>query len=330
MFSSGATFLGVVTVLVMSFFAGFRDHLGTDYDNYVEIFDNLAWDKISINGNIEVGYSILNVLVKTVVDYYPIAFTLAAFIMYFPIYLTCRRESAYVELSLFLYVCFGLFINSFNIMRQYMAAGILFYAWKFVHQKRFFVYLIYVLIAMLFHRAAIIMIPGYFVVRYMKGRYADVMRLAIVICAIVIMYKIQDVYAILYNILPNSSKYKEYFNPNGIEINDALGLTYPLFSVIVYVMYRIAKNRHGTNEKLEQQINILTLGFFFSAIGQRVEIILRLQIFFVPIMIILIPNLISKFRNKQLWYLLVILAGLSYFLLVTTMPYKSILFGGIA
>lgn len=329
MLSSSATFLGVTVTLFMAFFAGFRDHLGTDYDSYVSIYDNLTWDQVVIDGNIEIGYSFLNMFVKTLVDYYPIAFTLAAFIMYFPIYLACRRESVYIELSLFLYVCFGLFINSFNIMRQYMAAGILFYAWRFVYQKRAFVYFVYVAVAMMFHKAAIVMIPAYFVVRYIKGKHADLMRLAIVICAVIIMYKIRDVYAILYNILPSSSKYREYFNPENIVLNDARGLTFPLFSVIVYIMYRISRKKHGTSEKLEQQINILTLGFFFSAIGQRVEIILRLQIFFVPIMIILIPNLICTFKNKQVWYFLVILSGIAYFLMVTSTPYRSILFGGI-
>lgn len=36
-FASSATFLGVLVVIVMAFMAGFRNRLGTDYENYVDI-----------------------------------------------------------------------------------------------------------------------------------------------------------------------------------------------------------------------------------------------------------------------------------------------------
>lgn len=327
-FASSATFLGVLVVIVMAFMAGFRNRLGTDYENYVDIFENSSWDGISLDGNIEPGYTILNLLVRSIADYHPLMFTIAAFIMYYPIYLACRKESRYAELSLFLFVCFGLFINSFNIMRQYMAAGIIFYAWKFVYRKRFWVYCVYIAIAMLFHRAAVIMIPCYFIVTWFNGRHADLLRLLIVIGAIVIAMNIRAIYEIIYDILPEGSKYRGYFNPETVQLNDARGLTYPLFCVIVYVMYRVVRSKYGTDPKTEQQINILTLGFFFSAIGQRVEIILRFQIFFVPIMIVLIPNFIAKFKNRDMWYLLVVIAGTAYFAITTYTPYQNILVGG--
>lgn len=323
-----ATFFGVMVILIMAFMAGFRDKIGTDYKNYVEIYESLTWSKVNIESNIEIGYSFLNMLVKSIVDYYPLLFTLVAFIMYFPIYLACRKESAYIELSLFLFVCFGLYINSFNIMRQYMAAGIIFYAWQIVYKRKFLRYCLYIALAMLFHISAIIMIPCYFVVVGIKGKHADLFRLLIAVCAIIIALNISDVYAIIYRILPQGSKYKEYFNPSTINLNDARGLTYPLFCIIVYVMYRIVRKKEGKNPKIEQQVNILTIGFFFSAIGQRVEIILRFQIFFVPIMIVMIPNLISRFKNRDMWYLLVVIAGTAFFLITSNAPYHSILLGG--
>lgn len=319
---------GVIVIAVFALMAGFRDNLGTDYANYVEIYENLTWSKVSLTGNIEFGYALLNMLVKSIVDYYPIVFTIAAFIMYYPIYVGCREESKYIELSWFLFVCFGFFVNSFNIMRQYMASGIMFFAFKYIYEKKFVKYLLFVIVAMMFHKVAIIMIPAYFLIVGLRGKRTDLIRISIIILAFLVIAFAEDIYGVIYKILPDGSKYQEYFNPDKLVMDDARGLTFPLFSIVVYAMYLIGKwSGVLWNDRVEKQINILILGLFFSIIGQRLEIVLRLQYLFITILIVLIPNIIDKLKEKYMLYLLVILCGLSYFVLINfNKPYESILF----
>ena len=78
------------------------------------------------------------------------------------------KYSAPYELGIILFVLTGYYTFSMNGIRQYAAAGLLIMGAKYLMSEKktdFFKYLIFVLLAWLFHSSALVMIPIYFIVR---------------------------------------------------------------------------------------------------------------------------------------------------------------------
>ena len=68
-----------------------------------------------------------------------------------------HRSSTYL-LSMLLYLMLGQWQGSFNGIRQYLAAAILFSGYQFILEKKYLQYGLIVLIASLFHKSAIVMV----------------------------------------------------------------------------------------------------------------------------------------------------------------------------
>lgn len=306
-----AMFLAFSILICM---AAFRDNIGTDYPEYVNIFQDFVNN--GFNARLEIGFSILSWLLSLVTDNNQVYFAVCGLLIYLPIFLSCNRDSKYPELSIFLFIAFGMLANSFNIMRQWMAASILFAGRKYVIDKQFLKYLIVVLIASCFHQTAIIMIPFYFIVR-MKGN--DKFRFFIIFLTIIVAIFFRQIAGVLYKIaysILGDHKYTGYLNPDTIINENGKWLSFPLFCLITYGMYLYLKYRGVTMDRaMEVGINFIVLGFACSGLGQLNWIFTRLQFFFVLPLLVVIPNLLTKFRNKDIMYLLVVLAGSAYILL---------------
>ncbi len=74
------------------------------------------------------------------------------------------------ELSVFLFLGTYHYYASFNGIRQYMVAAVLFWAVRYVISGSWKRYMSIVLLCSLFHSSALIMIPVYFLVRKKPGR----------------------------------------------------------------------------------------------------------------------------------------------------------------
>lgn len=294
--------------------AAFRDNIGADYSEYAKIFQDFVNN--GFNSRLEIGFCVLSWLVSLVSDSNQVFFAVCGLVIYLPIFLFCSRNSKCPELSIFLFIAFGLLSSSFNGIRQWMAASIIFLGFKHVVDKQFLKYLIVVLIAFCFHQTAIIMIPFYFIVR-MKGndKFRFFIIFATIITAIFFRQIVGIIYKIVYSIL-GDHKYTGYLNPDTIINENGKWLSFPLFCLITYGMYLYLKYRGIKMDRaMEVGINFIVLGFACSGLGQLNWIFTRLQFFFVLPLLVVIPNLLTKFRNKDIMYLLVVLAGSAYILL---------------
>lgn len=111
----------------------------------------------------EIGYILLNKIVG-IFTAQPgaIMVVTSVIIMAGPAYLIARY-SKNVYLSVFLYVNLYLFYLDMNYLRQAIAMSILCFAYGFLRDKKFWRFLLLVIIASTFHFTAIYMIPVYFV-----------------------------------------------------------------------------------------------------------------------------------------------------------------------
>lgn len=92
----------------------------------------------------------------------------SSLLTYIPVFLIFRKYSPDFFLTLFFYFVTGTYFSAMNGIRQYIAAGIVILATKYLFSEKkssFIKFLVFVAVASLFHNSALIMIPVYFLCR---------------------------------------------------------------------------------------------------------------------------------------------------------------------
>lgn len=162
--------LRVCIYFLFWFIAGFSYQTGVDWFVYEEIYANAVTipeaislgDFFGYSGIVaEFGFSLLASLMKTLIDDYYIFQTVLMLISTFFFFKNLRLYSVFIPVVVLLYFgCIYLTLNMSGV-RQAVALSILFYGLKFVHDKKFFKYVIVVLGASCFHLTAILFLPLY-------------------------------------------------------------------------------------------------------------------------------------------------------------------------
>ena len=156
----------IAAVIPLIFTAGFRYEVGTDFNAYYkadEVFGGNVWEKIKTLN--EPGISILIEIINLFSnDGAAYIFTFSFLTIVPTTYILLRRSNNYTVILL-LYVFCGCWHGTFNGVRQYLAATVIMFGYRYIQEKKFVKYAITVLIAYCFHSSAIIMIVPYFVMR---------------------------------------------------------------------------------------------------------------------------------------------------------------------
>ena len=167
-------------IVGMSLFIGFRYGVGTDYDSYYSgyyHYSRMSWEEL-----IKIGDPALRIIAK-LCSYFidsPITmFTIAALIFCSLFVTSIYEYSEDFVFAMFLFICCGTFLEAFNGVRQATAMSIIFFGFRYVKDKKFFKYLITILIATLFHSTAILMISLYFIFN-MKVKVFNVLLIAVI------------------------------------------------------------------------------------------------------------------------------------------------------
>lgn len=160
----------ILVFMCMALFAGLRDkYVGTDTAAYVYGFSNvlnkpLEGDYIDIFFD-EPGYYLLEVFVHLFTDqYWGVLFAIAG-ICYVNVLYTINKYSENKILSLFTYITLGYYLFCFNAARQAIALSIYLLALPCIEKKQIVKYCTIVVIAAMFHKTILIMLPIYFILR---------------------------------------------------------------------------------------------------------------------------------------------------------------------
>lgn len=156
-----------VTFGFLLFLATARYNIGNDYRSYIEIYENVANTPMGELFSLpyEKGYVVLCKLLALL--------GLSNTAMYFVMALCCLlpvawfiwRYSPNIWLSTWLYVTLTFFYGIMNFVRQNLAVAVLLLGYPLLKSKRRFVpffYLGVIVLACLFHKTALIMLPVFF------------------------------------------------------------------------------------------------------------------------------------------------------------------------
>lgn len=294
-----------IAFISMFIVSGYRYYVGTDYAVYKQLFLD-TYPKMNELPSDEIGYYILNKLVYKISTDYQSIFIVTSLIILLLIFITIYRECNKYELGIYLFITLYHFYSSFNVIRQYIAIAITFYAVKYIFEHKFYKYLIAILLASSFHITAIIMIPVYFIVQ-IKMDTKDFIYGAII--GIVCLNAFEKVLSILIDLFP---KYEQY--------NDSVLFTYGsirglvIYGIIFMVIYIYRDKLIKADIKNSVYINFIFISLLVSILTTRGVLFARIAGFFNIYAVILIPNLIDIFNKKErrLLYYSILCVGYLY------------------
>lgn len=153
------------------FVFGFRYGIGSDYFNYVDMYDDIGEGRGHHQGRVEFGFFWLNRLLNGF-EFPAQTIILTSFLLTFGLILyTLIKHSENYFISILVLVCFGLLFQSTNLVRQALAFSVCLLAIPYVLRRDFLRFMLIVALAgFLFHRTALFFVGVYFVALMPRSR----------------------------------------------------------------------------------------------------------------------------------------------------------------
>lgn len=163
--SQTTRYLFIVLTIILIVVAGFRYGVGGDYWSYYRAGERYSNELLeSIKTLSEPGIKLIYTIVRVFTTERIIPIFVVAFITISLMLGVIYRHTDKLLMAAMLFLFLGCWHESFNAVRQCLAAAIVFCGYGFLKDKKFLKFLLVVFIAFLFHRSAILMILPYFIV----------------------------------------------------------------------------------------------------------------------------------------------------------------------
>lgn len=145
---------------------GFRWGVGTDWKAYHDFFIN------SLEPNakkFEIGYNLINELVRVFTANYSAFLILHALIVYILISYSIVKYAVNPLFSIFFFYC--LMLGYLGMNRQYISFAICIFSYQFIFKRKLIPFLLCIAIAFLFHSSAILFVFAYFLNKKFPTKY---------------------------------------------------------------------------------------------------------------------------------------------------------------
>ena len=265
---------GAVVILscVLILVSGLRYRVGTDYMAY---YNNRVTDfRVVWNSMIafkEPGIKLLSFLSHLIVDDGESLIFLSALITVGLYCWTIYRHHAMYLLSMLLYLFLGEWQGSFNGVRQYLAAAILFAGHRFILERKLWQYCLIVFAASLFHTTAIVMLLPYF----LFSRKPDIPQLVLLtIGAVIIRFS----YDFIFNLIGAYKGSIMNLQGDSYYTND-VNILRILVAFIPVAIYFILCNKEGHTKEQDFYINAAFFNAFAMLAGMGSTYLARIGIY---------------------------------------------------
>lgn len=306
-----------------------RAYVGIDYTTY-------SLDQIPavLAGSQTVKFELLDKLVVYIGYYlanqqhYFYIFAIFHIILMWFLYKYIVQQSSNVMLSVFFLLTTVFFTFSLSGIRQSIATAIVFYALKYIKQKKSLHYIIYLGIACLFHSSAVIYILFLVLGKININRFVG---FALPMIASLFSFSGSEFVS---RIILHLNFYSEYIGSR--YYTGAYDKQHQLFTIVmclsVFLLYYIVPKKEWVNLKLYLNINFVLL--LVAIIMPILPTPSRTIYMFVLVHVILIPKLISVIKDYRSKVIITMFFVLGYFIFFSitvlqrnayeTLPYHTI------
>lgn len=289
-------YLFICTIILVTL-GGMRGGFTQDYYAYRSFFyDSINYNMFEVITQFkDPGFLLLSKAIRTLTSSSEVFFSIISLIIVLANLIQFKKESPYVWLSILMFLCLGNYYTSFNILRQILACSLSFLMFNLITNKKIYKYFICTFLISTIHKSALILIPFYFLLRinWSKRNKLIITFISILIFSIVFIYPyffINIMKGIVY----------ENYNINSYGISWGLPISSLIKPGLILLFILIHNNiidKNNIKERILLNANLYYFGFSLLAI--RVEMFTRLSHYFAPYILILIPYIISKIKNKR-------------------------------
>jgi hypothetical protein len=297
----------VLSFLVLFTLSGLRYNVGTDYESYVGIFENIANDAFVI---IEPGFYLFCKLFSNFNNGHLYVFLVCSFITNIFLFTSLAREKI-LFLGLFFSFTFGFVFLSNNLIRQALAIVIFFYSIKYIYSKRLLSFLFCIAIGSLFHYSAILLLPLFWVD---KIRFKNFFWFLIISVSYLLSFL--DWFNFwLVKLIIFFPKYSGYLTWGGEE-KTAVNSGITMFIIYILNLFIVANyNDSVANERFKMYYKLYLIGVSLAFLTLKVSIVFRFSYYLTSLIIFVIPLMVKGMdnnRKKHIFQMLVMLMSLLF------------------
>lgn len=277
----------------------FRYGIGYDYLNiYDKIFHTIINGGIS---NWEPGIVYMIKLISMFSNDSFYFFLVTSLLISFFTYKGILSNSEKPWLSLLLFIIGGFYMESMNTVRQFVALAMFIYAIKYIKSKEPIKYIIWILIASLFHTSALVLLPLYF---FCRTRLTWKKRL---IVSLLLILTIPMISSGFYWILAQT-KYSFYMTGVYADANPTYSEL--IIASILFIAASIFYKRGKDNEWYNIYYNLTFVFLIIGVLSFKVLLAYRIIMYLKITTIFMVPSIIGqvhKSKNRIIYYMLFII-----------------------
>ena len=282
---------------------------GFDYGLTIDLSEFYKIQNFDTGVDFELGWAFYTKLLSLISSNNNVLLFVSGLIIIYSYFNLIKKHSQIVWFSIFLFVTI-VFYNSLFVLRQNLSAAILLYSIPYIIDRKIIKFSFVLLIAFLFHKTALIFFILYFIYPIELNRKNI---LLIIISSIIFSFSFIKAIEIITTVLTGFEVYRGGIGDSSIGNLTPLLISIATLIFVVINYYPISKITGY--EKLFFIMIFFIVIVDFSRVGLT-GTIGRLNMYFVPALLILIPSACLKIKTPLLKYLSILLIGFFYFLLM--------------
>lgn len=314
-YNSFFIFSSFCVLFVLSFI---RFDVGHDYWNYYNSFKLINSPRFFVFSS-ELSYSLFCKLFSFSPRGYVYVFGLYSFLTLFFLYKTLIYYKS-LFFGVFIFIAYNMLFTSFDQIRQTLAIFIFLYSIRFIENKSFKKYLIFILLATFFHFSAIILLPVYFLSK---------IKINFWIWPLVFMFLLvgyfngtwTDSREYFFSMIPYYNSYALLTDQlESKQLSSGLGLLYQLLITII-ILWQL-KNRNYNHLFLFSAFGLVV--FLFSSGNLNLD---RIANYFLFANVISIPLVIKNSKILKSFFLITGILIFQLYIIKSprgTSPYQTI------
>lgn len=301
-------FFLIPSFMLLFVVSAFRGDFTTDYTNYTILFHRYNmydfFDVFKAGFTQEPGYIFLSRFIGLFTSNEVFLFAVTTLIILIAYFTHIKKYSVNIWLSVLMFVTIDTYYTSFHITRQILAVAIIFAGAKFLYERKFFKFLLVVILASLFHQTSLIMIPFYFILNF---RIKIRNLILFFITAVILVVFFQDLLDYIQMFVYDNYTEQAYGMTGASVANAVLPVALAAFSI-----FHSKKLDSKNNNMHRIWFNASIFYAIFSILSLQILMVERISFFFAPFSLLLVPYIFSKMKDKNLRviYTLVLMVAL--------------------
>ncbi len=284
--------IGIFVILFI--LASVRFDVGNDYEQYTK-----TAHEAFVGGYVvtEPGFNWLVRLVYTVLggEYYEVIFAIFSFVTLMLFMKSLYEQSEDFFMSFTLFMLLGIYFQTFNTVRYYLALALVLYGMRYVTgtitRKDFLKFILLMIVAAFFHKSVLITVPVFWVAGFAWKKW----HIAVGIGMCIVCYLLKDLLLQAALVL-----YPSYRNTTFLE---GESISYPMVArclavvgLYVWFSYRY-KPAQDRELRLYMQLNMLAavVSVFFTFL----PVITRIVYYFSITQLLMIPAIVSRIPKER-------------------------------